>query len=239
MKTGATIQKHPQTTVLTGDSSIHCDPYTTPQLSVTTLLQQALPHHTIHRIANDGDTTTEMARQINLIKKLEGPIDNIILSIGGNNLIYGLLKIDPRGKTLEELGLLFREKIYDIEVGKLATSYEKIVYELQTITHRLILCTIYKPAELRDPNIDNLQEIANQVIDHVNSIYLEIARRLGHDIIDLSQVCTTPEDYTIMIEPSAEGAAKIAKAFELALTTPPDPNIAIPRIFTEQTIAPT
>jgi len=46
----------------------------------------------------------------------------------------------------------------------------------------------------------------------LNDHILRTAYRLGLDVLDLRAICTIPGDFTLQIQPSAVGAAKIAKA---------------------------
>jgi hypothetical protein len=46
----------------------------------------------------------------------------------------------------------------------------------------------------------------------LNDRIMRIAARLGLDVLDLRSICTEPSDFVLQIEPSAKGAAKIARA---------------------------
>lgn len=84
------------------------------------------------------------------------------------------------------------------------------------MTDRLVVCTIYEPP-LENPELARLAQVPLAIF---NDRIIRIASRLGVDVLDLRSVCTEPDDFVLEIEPSAEGARKIAGAIAEVVRKP-------------------
>ena len=73
---------------------------------------------------------------------------------------------------------------------------------------RVILCTIYE-VQLEPPVFAKRVRVPLALL---NDRILRTAARLGLDTLELRSICTEPADFVQQIEPSPQGAAKIAKA---------------------------
>lgn len=66
----------------------------------------------------------------------------------------------------------------------------------------------------------------------LNETIIRTGARLGLDVLELRSVCTEPSDFVMQIEPSPQGAAKIAKAIAALLLDPTLLNVG--RVFVAQ-----
>lgn len=101
-----------------------------------------------------------------------------------------------------------------------ASRYAQVVGEVLPRARRTILCTIYE-VQLEPATYAMLARVPLAVI---NDRIQRVGAALGADVLDLRTVCTVPADFVLQIEPSAEGALKIARAIARSLrlesTTP-------------------
>src|SRR5690606_16354520 len=133
------------------------------------------------------------------------------LSIGGNDVRQHAAML--QGEVGEGLQLL------DLLIGiadDFAESYEAVAKSVAAKAARTVLCTIYEvkfePAAIA--------RLARAPLDMLNDRICRVAVRLGLEVLDLRTVCTLPADFVLQIEPSAQGAEKIASAISLLVQDP-------------------
>jgi hypothetical protein len=101
-------------------------------------------------------------------------------------------------------------------VGEFELAYRKAVEAC--LSHRLplVICTIYN-GNFDDPRY---RKLVRSAVALFNDAIVRTA--VDHKLmaIELRSVCARPEDYANSIEPSSNGAAKIARAIAAAVTGP-------------------
>ncbi len=87
-----------------------------------------------------------------------------------------------------------------------SSRYESVVRPLVGRTQRTVLCTIYE-VRLEPPP---LAELARVLLGVFNDRILQAAMKFGVEVLELRSICTDPDDFVLQIEPSAQGAEKVA-----------------------------
>ncbi len=190
-----------QILALFGDSIIDNAPYTRPEPDTTAHLERLLGKDwAVRRFATDGATMRDVAGQ------LRGMPDRAaiaVLSVGGNDAIehIGILEQPTvnSGAVLEHL---------DAIATAFQDEYERVARAVAERANRVILCTIYE-VRLEPPVFAKRVRVPLAVL---NDRILRTAAKLGLDLLELRSICTEPSDFVQQIEPSPQGAAKIAKA---------------------------
>jgi lysophospholipase L1-like esterase len=130
-------------------------------------------------------------------------VDLAVLSVGGNDAMehVDLLQqpAQSSGQTLDALTAMADE---------FAANYDRVAKSVRDRAPRLVLTTIYEPPLVGKNTASRARVLLTLLNDHV----LRTAYRLGMDVLDLRAICTSPGDFSLQIQPSAAGAAKIAKA---------------------------
>ena len=200
-----------RTLALLGDSILDNASYTRPAPDTTHHLGLILGGSwTVERLARDGATIADVRFQL---AELPARPDCIVLSIGGNDAVDHIDLLDrPASSAAEVLD----------ELARIADDFADAYRELATIvlarTTRLVLCTIYEPP-LSDPQLARLARVP---LGLLNDRIVQVASRLGVEVLDLRTVCTEPADFVKQIEPSARGAQKIATAIARLIQQGPD-----------------
>jgi hypothetical protein len=187
--------------VLLGDSILDCEHYTGGKPDVAQRLHSILGEDwRVTLIARDGATTGSLGWQV---KDIPPDATHLILSIGGNDAM-GEQKIldDPELRTMRDAldDLSFMAELF-------AMSYADAVTPLVETGIPLTICTIYScdfPEDVKYP--------VQAALALFNDVIIRFALAHHIPILDLRNVCTEPEDFTMQIEPSAIGGAKIAAA---------------------------
>lgn len=125
----------------------------------------------------------------------------IVLSVGGNDAVDHIGVLDQQGTSSAEVLAQLLQISNDF-----SSQYEKVARAVASRAERTILCTIYD-VQLEPAPYAELVRIPLAVI---NDRIIQVAARLGLDVIDLRTVCTDPGDFVMQIEPSSQGAEKIA-----------------------------
>jgi len=186
--------------VLFGDSILDNGAYTRPEPDTTAHLQEMLTAWSVRRLAHDGATMGHVGLQLS---ELDARPDIAVLSVGGND-------------ATEHIGLLERRASSAAEVlddllriaDEFADRYEPVARAVRDRVERLVVCTIYE-VPLQPPRYARLACVPLALL---NDRIIRIAAGLRVDVLDLRSVCTEPSDFFQQIEPSAQGAAKIAGA---------------------------
>lgn len=190
---------------LVGDSILDNAKYTYGLPDVVTRLRMILPAGTkATLLAVDGSTTADLDSQV---ARLPSDVTHAVVSVGGNNAILQMDALDvPVGSTGEALHV-FGERVAAFEA-----SYRAAIGGLVGRVPNTVICTIYNP---------NLQvEEAAQVrvgLMLFNDVILRVAFESHLPVIDLRLVCVESTDFANPLEPSSQGAAKIAQAIVAAL----------------------
>lgn len=190
-----------QVLVLLGDSILDNWPYTAPAPDTTAHLQQLLgPDWSVVRLAQDGSVISDVRAQMRALGERPALA---VLSIGGNDALAHTGLLEP-GRT-SAIDLL--EALLDI-AGEFEAAYQRAAQAVKAAAGRTVLCTIYE-VQLEPPADARRARVPLAVL---NDRIIRVAARLGVEVLELRAVCTDPDDFVQQIEPSPQGAAKIARA---------------------------
>lgn len=164
-------------TWLIGDSVLNGSMYTKDETSVCSVVSNGLP--SVECFAVDGATVLDVYKQI---KFANGEPKNIVLSIGGNDLIEGL--------SADEVF-----KRYKLLVGFLLEKYVKVkVY---------CVSLYYPPALIDNVGLMNRARIFNQLLTKYVGTNIQL------QLIDADKIVYLKEDFIYNIELSSDGATKL------------------------------
>jgi lysophospholipase L1-like esterase len=207
-----------RTLVLLGDSILDNGPYTRPEPDTTAHLGRLLsPAWSIRRLAQDGATMRTLPPQL---EQLRVRPDCAVLSIGGNDAAQHVQLLEQRGMKGDEL----LDRLLEV-ADDFGRRYEAAARAVVERADRTLLCTIYE-VQLLPPR---LARLARAPLAMLNDRILRTAARLGADALELRSVCTEPADFVMQIEPSGQGAAKIARAIAAVLRG--EPWLGMGRVF--------
>ena len=200
--------------VLLGDSIFDNAAYTSGGPDVVSQVRRLLPSGwRASLLAIDGSTTHNIADQVEHLPK---GATHLVLSVGGNNALMHASSLGislfaiPGTSTATALGSLA-----DIS-DDFERHYRMAVEACLRSRLPLSVCTIYNGCF---PD-KTYQRIASVALAIFNDIILRVAIEHGLPVIDLRQVCNTPDDYTNPIEPSSAGGEKIARVIAALATAP-------------------
>ena len=188
------------TIVLLGDSILDNASYTHPEPDTTKILERLVPRWTVQCHARDGARMADVSSQL---RHLTEQPEVAVLSIGGNDAVSHIGLLQRRAVTAADI-LADLLRIAD----DFAERYEPVAAAVRERAERTVLCTIYE-VQLEPAPYAKLARVPLAVL---NDRIMRIAARLGVDVLDLRSICTEPSDFVLQIEPSAKGAAKIARA---------------------------
>lgn len=198
--------------------------YTSGAPDTASWLRRLLPDWSVLLLARDGAVIDDVPAQL---RRLDGRADVVVLSVGGNDAAQHIGLLDQRvsnsGEVLQQLVLIGEE---------FAERYEAVARAVAERADRLILCTIYE-VQLQPARYARLARVPLAVL---NDRIVRIGATLGADVLETRSVCTDPRDFVLEIEPSAEGARKIAEAIAALLRG--DPALRSGRVFTRNVGAP-
>ena len=160
------------------------------------------------QIALDGDTTTDVLdKQLQVSTIKDG--SNIVLSIGGNDLLQHLpFLYESNFKNINE-GL---ESLQNEIFSPLEERYEAIVESLSSYRANLLLLTVYEGDLGRTDEFSGVLDSSKIMASAFNDIVYKTAKKYGADVLELRHIFTSSEDYANPIEPSHIGGEKLAKA---------------------------
>lgn len=195
--------------ILLGDSIFDNQPYVNQGESVSSQLQvlvnSSCPHANVNLYAVDGDVLADVPTQLAKVKAGEHSSSGFVfVSCGGNDLLHyqasGLLNqnVESFEDALTKLGELqsdFRMRYQSM--------LDSVLAQHKTVT----VCTIYDCV----PGLTTAQKTAMALF---NEVILKEAMSRQLEILDLRTLCNEFDDYAPVspIEPSKQGAKKIAKA---------------------------
>jgi hypothetical protein len=185
---------------LVGDGILANGAHTKQEPDSASAIRQLLPAWTVSLLAAEGSSMAAVPSQV---QRLPEDVELVVLSVGGNDAMehVDILQhpTQSSGHTLDALANM---------VEGFASKYDHVAKSVRDRTPRLVLCTIYEPPLVGS----NTASRARVLITLLNDRILRTAYRFGLDVLDLREICTNPADFTMQIQPSATGAAKIAKA---------------------------
>lgn len=155
-------------------------------------------------LAEDGAVLAGLASQLDQV-----PADatHLILSIGGNDLLAKTSILSQRCDSvqhgLSKLQLVMSDLEQRYETG-IRTVLERFPRQ------RLLLCSVYTGCYRPFGNTKYQQEAINVAVAIFADIIVRVAHRLALPVLDFRRFMTEPGDFANPIEPSSQGAAKIA-----------------------------
>jgi hypothetical protein len=199
---------------LLGDSIFDNGAYTEGLPDVVTHLRRILPEGmTATLLAVDGSTAADLDKQV---ARLPPETSHAAVSVGGNDAILHADALDlPVASTGEALRL-FGERASTFEA-----SYRAAIAGVLRHVPQTAVCTIYN-ANL--PGDD--AALARVGLMLFNDAILRVAFEWHLPVVDLRLVCVDPSDYANALEPSSQGAAKIARSIAAALGVVAEPRAA-------------
>lgn len=191
--------------VLLGDSIFDNAAYVPPKQEVIEHVRKFLPERWIASLlAVDGKTSMNAAEQL---LRLPKDCSHLVLSVGGNDAIGTLSKLDASVSTIKQALSRLNQIRLEFE-----SSYESLVLRLMSLDRPLLVCTIY----------DHVPALPNELktaLGIFNDVIIRVAIKHQLSILDLRMTCQEFTDFSVIspIEPSATGGKKIAKQLVAAI----------------------
>lgn len=182
-----------QTIVLLGDSILKNNSYVPDGKGVDNILQERSDKN-VESIAENNSKIVDVYSQINKIPlELNNKTTTIFLSSGGNDILS--FYVDQHGDT-NDTGFL----------NTMMAAYKKLVKGIQTRMNlcQIVLLDIYYPTS-------NQFAQYKPILEKWNGLIAAYARENSLGLLQISQVVTSNDDFTLGIEPSEKGGQKIAQ----------------------------
>jgi hypothetical protein len=199
---------------LLGDSIFDNGAYTSGGPDVARQLTSMLPAGwRASLLAVDGAMMGDLEHQL---YGLPADVTNVVVSIGGNDVLQNLEVLRLKVKSSSEALLALGKRAQGFERG-----YRAAIDRVRKLDLPTTICTIY------NGNLTGDEGAAARVaLMAFNDVILRVAFELNLPVIDLRLVCGEPADYANPIEPSSRGGEKIAHAIlrSLGLVTLPVDN---------------
>lgn len=186
-----------QTIVLLGDSILKNNSYVPDGKGVDNILQERSLKNdkNVESLAENNSKIVDVYSQINKIPlDLNNKSTTIFLSSGGNDILS--FYVDQHGDT-NDTGFL----------NTMMAAYKKLVKSIQTRMNscKIVLLDIYYPRS-------NEFSQYKPILEKWNGIIAAYARENSLGLLQISQVVTSNDDFTLGIEPSEKGGQKIAQS---------------------------
>jgi hypothetical protein len=184
---------------LLGDSIFDNAAYVARGSSVIEHLHRALPSGwQATLLAVDGAIIADVRDQLG---GLDQSATHLFLSAGGNDANYASGILAQAVQTVGGAADLLAKV-----QGQFRHNYQELLGEILALAKPLAVCTIYDAI----PGLTAAQRAALALF---NDVIHRSALEAGAAVIDLRLVCTEADDYSAIspIEPSGQGAAKIAR----------------------------
>jgi lysophospholipase L1-like esterase len=181
-----------QTFVLLGDSIFKNDQYVSDGKSVNQLLSERTNGKTICLAKNDA----KIANVYDQVKQIEPYLNSttttIFLSVGGNDIL-------SKAQNNANGDNKFVSTVFE--------DYKSLVKSIQSQLPKanIVLCDIYYPNNLK---YKQYHPIISEWNDMVQSFSRDPKNRIS-GVLKISSILTTPEDFTLEIEPSSIGSQKM------------------------------
>lgn len=198
--------------VLLGDSIFDNAPYVAAGGDVTAQLRARLDGYgRVTLLARDGDVLDDVTGQLRRLAQMPQPPSWLLVSCGGNDVL-GLVHDMHRkvGSVLEAAELLAKWQ------ANFQRDYRRMLDAVLMHTVPTAVATIYDSVPGLAPGLRTALAVFNDII-----VREAVARRLP--LLDLRLVCDQAADYAACspIEPSSEGASKIAAVVNHMVRTHP------------------
>jgi len=183
-----------QTFILLGDSILKNDAYVGDGKSIDSLLIERTNGKTIS-LAIDHSKIVDIFSQINEIpSNTNNNLTTVFLSAGGNDILS--YYVDNNGDITDANPLT-----------PMFATYKKLVKAIKTKVPQanIVLLDIYYPENMTYKQYHNIiGEWNNMLYNYYKNKDTEV-----YDVLKISTILTKQEDFTLGIEPSAEGGAKL------------------------------
>jgi len=195
----------PNQIILLGDSIFDNAPYVNATESVAEQLQVMCGNTAkVDLIAVDGHVMANIPSQLKRVQIAEFVQHHVFISCGGNDLLgynaTGLMEIEA-SSIGEALNSLYKVR------ESFRKDYQNMLDTIQRRFANPVICTIYDCI----PDLTPTEKVALGIF---NEVILHEASRRAIEVLDLRIICNEKQDYSPKspIEPSRQGAAKIAAA---------------------------
>ena len=181
-----------KTIVLLGDSILKNNSYVSEGKGVDNILEERKA--IVVSLAENNSKIVDIYGQINKIPiDINNTSSFIFLSSGGNDILS--FYVDQHGDTTDT-GFL----------NTMLAAYKKLIKSIQTRMNncQIVLVDIYYPTS-------NQFSQYRPIIEEWNTLIAKYARENSLGLLQISQSVTSTEDFTLGIEPSEKGGAKIAQ----------------------------
>ena len=162
---------------------------------------------TFIQIACDGDTTHDVINKQAKVQSIK-KASHIVLSIGGNDMLYNLSFLTTNKPTLRNEAFI---DVYNEIFQPLEVRYETIVKNFASQRANLLLCTVYEGDLGRSEEFKDVLDSSKIMVSSLNDIIYKTASRYNAEVLELRNIFTSSEDYANPIEPSHIGGEKLAK----------------------------
>ena len=182
--------------VLLGDSILKNNSYVPDGKGVDNIIEERSDKNIeLYSLAENNSKIVDVYSQINKIPlSINNKSTTIFLSSGGNDILS--FYVDQHGDTTDT-GFL----------NSMLAAYKKLVKAIQT---RMDLCQIV----LLDVYYPTSNQFAQYkpILEKWNSLIATYARENSLGLLQISQIVTSNDDFTLGIEPSEKGGQKIAQS---------------------------
>jgi lysophospholipase L1-like esterase len=181
-----------KTIVLLGDSILKNNSYVSDGKGVDNMIEER--NSSIFSLAVNNSKIVDVYGQINKIPlDINSSSTFIFLSSGGNDILS--FYVDQHGDTTDT-GFL----------NTMLAAYKKLVKSIQTRMDKcqIVILDIYYPTS-------NQFAQYRPIIEEWNTLIANYARENSLGLLKISQKVTSSDDFTLGIEPSEKGGAKIAQ----------------------------
>jgi hypothetical protein len=204
--------------VLLGDSIFDNASYVPRGGSVIEHLRSLLPDAAdATLLAVDGASSADAIEQVALVPKSS---THLFLSCGGNDALNESYVLDKDVRNVRAaVQLLAAARL------RFAAAYERLLDGISSLGRPVTVCTVYDA-------IPVLSETERTALTAFNDVVLRAAFSRGADVLDLRLICADAGDYSDAspIEPSAAGAAKIARAV-LNIARGPNNSLRLSNVY--------
>jgi hypothetical protein len=188
-----------QSIVLLGDSILKNNSYVSNGKAVDNILQERSLKNDknieLYSLAENNSKIVDVYSQINKIPlSINNKSTTIFLSSGGNDILS--FYVDQNGDT-SDTGFL----------NTMLAAYKKLVKAIQTRVDlcQIVLLDVYYPTS-------NQFAQYKPILEKWNSLIADYARENSFGLLQISQIVTSNDDFTLGIEPSEKGGQKIAQS---------------------------
>jgi hypothetical protein len=185
--------------VLLGDSILKNNSYVPDGKAVDNILEERSLKNDknieLYSLAENNSKIVDVYSQINKIPlSVNNKTTTIFLSSGGNDILS--FYVDQHG-DISDTGFL----------NTMLAAYKKLIKGIQTRVDlcQIVLLDIYYPTS-------NQFAQYKPILEEWNSLIANYARENSLGLLQISQIVTSNDDFTLGIEPSEKGGEKIAQS---------------------------